>query len=189
MANRISASSGSERSHNPGQGQAQPAHEKTGAVVTAAANWNSGITQADDNESESIVVNSCDQDESESANSFENSSTGDQSEQEWANRAASKMNTPHSKEPHVAANTPQLRQKPTKFCLSGMGTSCGFSAAVAGFVATAFLYDLITRFPEKATTEICVAFGAPAAIALGGTLTCSTSMVFMIRELCKTSPN
>jgi hypothetical protein len=43
----------------------------------------------------------------------------------------------------------------------------------------------MTEFPNKATTEIGVAFGASVVIALGGTITCSTSMVFMIRELCK----
>lgn len=188
MASRTHASSGSGRIKHPTQDTEEPTKQKSEDSNSAAENWNTGIKPVNDNESESIVINSSDlSEENESSNSSENSSTSDASEQEWANRAATKMSTPRSQETHGTVNPPQPHQHPSKFCLTGTGTSLGFSAAVAGFTATAFLYDLMTRFPEKATTEIGVAFGASIVIALGGTITCSSSMVFMIRELCKTN--
>ena len=98
------------------------------------------------------------------------------------------MNNAPMQEDPPEKNIAPSRQYFSKFCLTGVGTSFGFSAAVAGFAATAFLYDLMTRFPEKTTNEIGAAFGASVVIALGGTITCSTSMVFMVRELCKTNP-
>ncbi len=191
MANRTPTSSGPKRSDYPNQDIEQPAEAKSEETNPVAANWNSGMAQIIENDSESIVIHSSDCEErSESSNFSENSSASDASDREWGNRAASKMNTRNTSQSegdHAAANKTQSHQRPSKFCLVGTGTSLGFSAAVAGFTATAFLYDLMTRFPEKATTEIGAAFGASIAIALGGTLTCSTSMVFMIRELCKTS--
>lgn len=187
MSVSTSSSSGSRRIKNPTQDTEEPAKQKTEDSNSATEHWNTGITPVNGNESESIVINSSDiSDENESSNSFENSSTAEASEQAWANRAVSKMNTPRSQETHVTVNPSQPHQHPSKFCLTGTGTSLGFTAAVAGFTATAFLYDVMTRFPEKTTTEISVAFGASIAIALGGTITCSNSLVFMIRELCKT---
>lgn len=188
MSVSTSSSSGSGRIKNPTQDTVQPAKEKSEETNSAAGNWNSGTVQARENASESIVINSSDlSDENESSNTSENSSISNESEQEWANRAATKMSTPRSQETHDTVNQSQLNRQPSKFCLTGTGTSLGFTAAVAGFTATAFLYDLMTRFPEKTSTEMGVAFGASVAIALGGTITCSTSMVFMIRELCKTN--
>lgn len=187
MDDRISNIKSAERTTYPGQRDEQQAEQNNEKSVAVTGSWNSGITKED----ESVVITSCDSDDastihgfrdrshtSEEFSSSEHSQSSDHNDQQEANRAAGKMNTASSSARH-----------PSKFCLSGLSTSLGFSAAVAGFAATVFLYDLMTRFPEKATTGTGVAFGTSIVVALGGTITCSTSLVFLVRELCKTSPD
>ena len=151
---------------------------------STAKEWNSGTTQhKDDNTESSTCVGSPSED-----TSSESSSSSSRSPYELEKNAAQKMSPVNLEDKPAENNAMRSRQTVTKFCLAGVGTSLGFTAAVAGFVATTFLYDLVTRYPEKVSTEIAVAFGAAIAIALSGTVTCSTSMVFLVKELCETNP-
>lgn len=192
MSSRVSTSSGSERTLPPGQAPDPYEKTKSNESNQVVGNWNSGIKEdsevSDPGDSQSEVSISGFSETDNSSDMSSSSSSSSTSDAQAANSAANKMRSSNSQIDQAEENTSQARQHPSKFCLTGVGTSFGFSAAVAGFAATTFLYDLITRFPDKATTEIGVAFGASVVIALGGTITCSTSMVFMFRELCKTTP-
>ena len=181
-----STSSGLARNVNPGHITEKTTLDKKKNTIPADADWKIGTEQSKNEESEAAVsVHS----ESDSAGEFsgfsETSSSSDRSDYQAADSAATKMSQLPAQDAPDERNATTSHQHPSKFCLTGVGTSLGFSAAVAGFAATIFLYDLMTKFPNKATSEIGVAFGASVVIALGGTITCSTSMVFMIRELCK----
>ena len=181
-----STSSGLVRNVNPVNTTEKTTLDKKKNTIPADADWKIGTEQSKNEESEAAVsVHS----ESDSAGEFsgfsETSSSSDRSGYQAADSAATKMSQLPAQDAPDERNAKTSHQHPSKFCLTGVGTSLGFSAAVAGFAATIFLYDLMTEFTNKATSEIGVAFGASVVIALGGTITCSTSMVFMIRELCK----
>lgn len=194
LSSRTSMSNKLERSLPPGQANDPPAEIKSEKPILVAANWNSGlkedskISDLSDSQSESAIVGFSETENSSDTSSSSNSSnSSSNSDAQEANSAAKKMRSSNSQVDQAEENTTQACHSPSKFCLTGVGTSLGFTAAVAGFAATTFLYDVMTRFPDKATTDIGVAFGASVVIALGGTITCSTSMVFMFRELCKTA--
>lgn len=192
MFSRISTSNELERISPPGQAHDPEVEIKSEESKAIAGKWNSGtkedseISDPNDSQTESARVSFSEGENSSETSS--SSSTSSTSDSQAANSAAKKMRSSNSQIDQAEEDTTRARHHPSKFCLTGVGTSFGFSAAVAGFAATTFLYDLMTRFPDKATTEIGVAFGASVVIALGGTITCSTSMVFMFRELCKTTP-
>jgi hypothetical protein len=192
MSSRISTLNGSERSSPPGQAHDPEVKIKSEESKAIAGNWNSGIKEdsdiSDPSDSQNENYLSGFSETENSSETSSSSSSSSNSDSQAANSAVKKMRSSNSQIDQAEENTTKSHQHPSKFCLTGVGTSLGFSAAVAGFAATTFLYDLMTRFPDKATTEIGVAFGASVVIALGGTITCSTSMVFMIRELCKTAP-
>ena len=192
MSGRISTSSESERTLPPGQARASSVKIKSEKPISIAGSWDSGIKEnseiSDPNDSQTESARVSFSEGENSSETSSSSSTSSTSDSQAANSAAKKMRSSNSQIDQAEEDTTRARHHPSKFCLTGVGTSFGFSAAVAGFAATTFLYDLMTRFPDKATTEIGVAFGASVVIALGGTITCSTSMVFMIRELCKTTP-
>lgn len=189
MFDKLTKSSVKARDESPGQPSHHSQTKSSEKSIPVAADWKTGIAQ--DQESESEIVSSVNTDsetESEFSSISETSSTSSSGDQQAANRAVKKIRQLDVEEDQAGENPTRPSYHPSKFCLTGVGTSLGFSTAVAGFAATTFLYDLMTRFPEKSTTETGVAFGAAVFIALGGTIICSTSMVFMIRELCKTNP-